>query len=327
MAKTFISATILLALALTLAVFSEGSCAPAATCLEPMEVDTDAGLVLLQRKMEYEDQTKMEEEEQQHRQQQQQQEVASLVKSSIQGCLTLNKVAGKSPAVHCENGGCKIRQYQGGHCSTISLEELKDKCQGVMTSIDLASTNCAGHVSGDIENLREMTEVTKLSLSDNPRVHGNIGALSQLKNLKEVFLHYTGVNGSVGALSELTSLHSLRLDSTAVNGNIRELAKLTGLKHVNLWNTDFHGDIEGLGKLTDLEDVSLEDTKVDGMIEGLTNLTGLRELNLEGTKVQGTCSDKSDPRCLCCWAQDAQMPVHCILPTNVECQCSKGGCW
>ena len=83
-------------------------------------------------------------------------------------------------------------------------------------------------VSGDIEALQNLTELTELKLYST-KVSGNIEALKNLKKLKRLDLDSTNVIGDITALENLTELTKLSLAYTNVIGDMSALENLTSL--------------------------------------------------------------------------------------------------
>lgn len=99
-----------------------------------------------------------------------------------------------------------------------------------LTSISLPSGT-----EGDISNLSDLFETTKLVIS-NSNISGNISSLSNLLKLKEILLSYTNVGGEINYLSTLTNLESLSLNNTKVSGDLSLLAPSVRMLKLNSAN-------------------------------------------------------------------------------------------
>ena len=123
---------------------------------------------------------------------------------------------------------------------------------------------------------------------------GSVEPLAALTQLRELWLHTTGVTGSVEPLGSLTQLTELRLQRTRVTGSVEPLAALSLLWSLGLYDTDVTGSVEPLGSLTQLRELWLYATGVTGSVEPLASLTQLTHLQLRDTNVYGDAAHIRD---------------------------------
>ena len=150
--------------------------------------------------------------------------------------------------------------------------------------------NSNSQATGDIANLKNLTQLTFLGLSNtNTQVTGDIANLKNLTQLTSLGLSNTQVTGDIANLKNLTQLTSLVLNNTQATGDIANLKNLTQLTFLGLSNTNTQvtGDIANLKNLTQLTSLGLSNTQVTGDIANLKNLTQLTSLVLNNTQATG----------------------------------------
>ncbi|CAL9105922.1 unnamed protein product [Musa acuminata var. zebrina] len=136
-------------------------------------------------------------------------------------------------------------QWDGVNCTDSRVKELK-----------LFSMNIEGRLSGDIQNL---TELTLLDLSSNKNLGGPLPR-------------------SIGNLKQL---QTLRLIGCSFSGSIPvEVGNLLNLKILSLNSNQFNGTIPGsLGRLSNLEWLDLAENQLTGIIPTSSNgASGLDQL-------------------------------------------------
>ena len=143
-------------------------------------------------------------------------------------------------------------------------------------------------VTGDIANLKNLTSLTNLSLS-NTSVSGDIAAVKNLTALTNINFHNSQqVTGDIANLKNLTALTSIDFyNSQQVTGDIANLHNLTALTYLNFYNSQVTGDIANLKNLTALTYLNFYNSQVTGDIANLHNLTALININLSDSQVTG----------------------------------------
>jgi Leucine-rich repeat (LRR) protein len=146
--------------------------------------------------------------------------------------------------------------------------------------------------NAELENLKPLSNLTELNLSDTEISDDGLVHLQNLKNLTRLMLNKTKV-GDKGLeyLKTLTNLQLLNLGETWVsNDGMKYLSSLTNLTQLSVDNTAVTDDgLVHLKSLTKLTLLWLYGTVVgnDGMAH-LKPLTNLTELKLGGTRVGNT---------------------------------------
>ena len=141
-------------------------------------------------------------------------------------------------------------------------------------------------VSGDIEALQNLKELTELNLYKT-HVTGDIAVLKKFWKLTSLNLAYTNVIGDIAAFKNLRKLWILRLSYTKVSGNMTAL-KARKLEQLSLSSTNVSSSLDkDFKQLDDLELLNLENTKTSGDIAMLRHNAKLDYLNLRNTSVFG----------------------------------------
>ena len=138
----------------------------------------------------------------------------------------------------------------------------------------LQDLTIANGVSGQLEVLSNLTNLTRLSISDTPVRTEELDIIGTLIYLQDLTLSSCGLS-TAAPIANLTSLTRLNLNDNTIR-NIQPLQKLTGLTQLNLSHnvlTDL-SDLAALTNLTDL-DVSYNALTTLSPISTLTGLTRL----------------------------------------------------
>ena len=170
---------------------------------------------------------------------------------------------------------------------TFDIERLKSLPK--LTEICLGGTG----VTGNIEHLKSLLDLTVIDLSKCNNVKGNLEHLKSLENLTVIDLSRTGVSGDIKHLASLENLTVIYLGRTGVYGDIAHLASLRNLTHIYLYGTCpkkrvhrhpcVYGCIEHLKSLLNLTYIDLGRTGVYGDIAHLASLRNLTHINLDDT--------------------------------------------
>lgn len=143
-------------------------------------------------------------------------------------------------------------------------------------------------VSGDLESLKDLTNLKVFSLHTNPEVTGDICALSNAVKLKSLkFATDEKVYGDISCLKDL-NLETFAVRGTKISGDISSLSHMSNLKALYISDTGITGDISALGDLANLEELGVSDepgnSKVTGDLASLDKLTKLKKAVLFKTK-------------------------------------------
>ncbi|MEW5896792.1 MAG: hypothetical protein AB1668_03820 [Nanoarchaeota archaeon] len=166
-------------------------------------------------------------------------------------------------------------------------------------------------ISGDLENLKDLTNMKVLSLHTNPELTGDTCTFSKATKLKSLKLAFDEkVYGDISCLKDL-NLDTFAMTYTKISGNLSDLSHMTNLKALYLGGTGVTGDISALSKLTNLEELTIsdpefKDSKIQGDLASLDNLKKLRRValyNMDVTNcehfhethpnIEGGCSKES----------------------------------
>ena len=140
------------------------------------------------------------------------------------------------------------------------LDSLK-YCKKLKT-LNLANSS----TSGDIEALKDLTELTTLNLTECKSISGNISYLNNLLNLRYLYLTGSGATGDFDSLTNLTELVILWLNSTQILGNVNSLSKMTDLTNLSLADTQIGGNIDDIS--SPIESITVVESNISGTIEG-----------------------------------------------------------
>ena len=200
---------------------------------------------------------------------------------------TLSFDAGVPKSVFVSNENCyiSVNKYLLLGINPIS-GETKSVCYFSIDDLKYSSKinkiySYSSQVTGDIANLKNLTALTYLNLSDS-QVTGDIANLKNLTSLTNLSLSNTSVSGDIAAVKNLTALTNINFhNSQQVTGDIANLKNLTALTSIDFYNSQqVTGDIANLHNLTALININLSDSQVTGDIAAFTNMSELKELRL-----------------------------------------------
>lgn len=140
-------------------------------------------------------------------------------------------------------------------------------------------------ISGDLETLKDLTNLKVLNLHTNPGVSGDVCTLSKATKLKSLkFAFDEKVYGDISCLKDL-NLDTFAMTYTKISGDLSDISHMTNLKALYLSGTDIAGDISALSKLINLEELTIsdpefKDSKIHGDLTSLDNLKKLRRVAL-----------------------------------------------
>src|SRR3989344_1193885 len=185
------------------------------------------------------------------------------------------------------------------------LGQLKE-----LTCLEFADFYNQG-ISGDLENLRELTNLKVLNLHTNPNVYVDICVFSKATELKSLKLAFDEkIYGNIFCLKDI-NLDTFAMTYTKISGDLSDLSHMTNLKALYLSGTNITGNISALSGLTNLEELTLSDPETDsskfyGNLASLDNLKKLRRVAIYDKgitncehfhevhpNIEGGCSDKS----------------------------------
>ena len=154
---------------------------------------------------------------------------------------------------------------------------------------NLETLNIAANRASDISAIGELENLKKLHLWRSV-VDGNISFLSNLENLKYLYIQNNGIN-NISAISHLSNLESLYFGFNYID-DISPVKNLTNLKVLKMGGAvegipeeaNKFNDLSPIEKLKDLEILTFHYSNVSD-ISVLENLTNLKELNFHNAKV------------------------------------------
>lgn len=123
--------------------------------------------------------------------------------------------------------------------------------------------------SGDIEALKNLTELTTLNLTDCKSISGDISSLKNISGLRYLYLTGVGVTGPLSSIADLTELVILWLNSTQVTGDVVNLSKMSDLTNLSLSDTQIGGQIDNI--ISPIESISVVGSNIGGTIEGFVS--------------------------------------------------------
>lgn len=141
-------------------------------------------------------------------------------------------------------------------------------------------------ISGDLETLKDLTNLKLLSLHTNPEVYGDICALSKATKLKSLkFAFDEEVYGDISCLKDLKDMETFAMTYTKLSGDLSDFSHMKNLKALYLSGTDVSGDVSALSGLINLEELTLSDSEIydsefHGDLASLDNLKKLRKVAL-----------------------------------------------
>lgn len=168
-------------------------------------------------------------------------------------------------------------------------------------------------VTGDIADLKKLTNLEVFSLYSNPEVTGDVCVLSGASKLRSLkFAFDPKVYGDISCLKGLDKMETFAMTYTQIKGDLSIFSNWPNLKAVYISGTNMSGDISSLAKLTNLEELGISDEypgnpNIKGDLGSLKNLTKLKKVSLYSTKAtnceqftkdhpnieQGGCSKES----------------------------------
>ncbi len=140
-------------------------------------------------------------------------------------------------------------------------------------------------LTGDLENLKGLTNLKVLSLHTNPDIKGDVCSFAKAIKLKSLKMAFDQkVYGNVSCLKDL-NLETFAVTFTNITGKLSDFSHMTNLKALYLSGTKVSGDVAGLRYLVNLEELGLSDPVMDGSrffgdFAVLDNLTKLRRASL-----------------------------------------------
>jgi len=139
-------------------------------------------------------------------------------------------------------------------------------------------------LKGSIPDLSQLKELREIYLDDN-QLTGTIPDLSQLKELREIYLDDNQLTGTIPDLSQLKKLEWLRLGKNQLTGTIPDLSQLKKLEWLSLGKNQLTGTIPDLSQLKKLEAFWFNDNRLTGSIPDLSQLKGLDFFNISGNNL------------------------------------------
>lgn len=163
------------------------------------------------------------------------------------------------------------------------VSQLKDlTCLQYLDATDRA-------ITGDISNLKNLTNLEVFSLHSNPDVYGDICSLRNATNLRSLkFAFDPKITGDISCLENLTRLETFAMTDTEISGDIHVFANMRNLKALYINGTRMKGNICSLRNLTNLEELGIADEvgnpNITGDLACLDNLQKLKRVSLYNTR-------------------------------------------
>lgn len=189
-----------------------------------------------------------------------------------------------------ENNGKKISAPVGTKDIVVSNNDCDVAILNKYAITSFQTTNYNYKTSGESKavNINDFKYSKRLTQLDVGRMQasGDIEILKDFTNLTS-FNAYgcTNITGDISNLKNLTSLTSIILNSVSVTGDIANLSGMTGLTSLDIANTKVTGNIEVLKNMTSLASLN---------IEGLSGLSGNLGVIPDGVKriISNNCTSK-----------------------------------
>lgn len=185
-----------------------------------------------------------------------------------------------------------LKNFKYSNKATVIIGKLQGDIENLSTVLSLQTlySDIKSNLSGDIANLRNHTELTKLRLK-GVNVSGDIANLSNLTKLNTLELETQSVSGNISSLSNLTNLTSLQLNSKEVYGSIINIPNLNNIEKVYLNGCSLSGNLSDFANGRELTFIGISDTSLSGNITSLATLTKLTTLYIRATPIEGEIID------------------------------------
>ncbi|CAE7240212.1 SIK1 [Symbiodinium sp. CCMP2456] len=187
------------------------------------------------------------------------------------------------PGIGCDPRGCivailaiQVQDFPG---------ELRGPCSHLRHLLHVVIRS--EHLSGDIQEFATCKALRTLEISGASHVSGDIQALQDLQDLRDVSLRGTRVSGDIQVFQALVKLESLDLGATQVSGDIQAFQATPKLNELFLSSTQVVGDIQVFQKNKELTVLSLALTGVSGDIEVFNSTELLTIIQMTSTRVWG----------------------------------------
>lgn len=169
-----------------------------------------------------------------------------------------------------------------------------------LTNLEAFSLYSNPDVSGDICSLAKATKLRSLKFAFDPKITGNIACLKNLTNLETFAMTHTQISGDLSVFANMPNLKAIYISGTNIKGNICSLSKLTNLEELGIadeypGNPNITGDLSCLDNLQKLKRVSIYNTSTtncEQFTKSHPNITQMGETE-SGRKSGGGCSKES----------------------------------
>ena len=143
-------------------------------------------------------------------------------------------------------------------------------------------------VSGNIEALKEHSNIETLIITNSPDLTGNIKNLTNMLKLKSLSFSNTSIEGDVASLV-LLKASSIGLSNTKFSGDIGNITETNKIKQLDISNTSIYGNISGFSNIISLVKLSASNlrTPLVGNIDSLNALNYLEEISLQYSSLSG----------------------------------------
>ncbi len=173
----------------------------------------------------------------------------------------------------------------------VEFNKLTGSIDALQSLVNLKRIEIANNkINSNIRALRNLTALTTLSLSDNSDMSGNVDSLSRLTNLTELTLSFNDFTGSISSFSKLTNLKALNIAKLGLTGNIASLYGLTKLTTLQIQNNGITGSLDGIEKLAALQVFSADFNSLSGTLDPLASLRNLTNIQLTNNQLTGDLS-------------------------------------
>lgn len=138
-----------------------------------------------------------------------------------------------------------------------------------------------------LKNIRHLTNLRQLNLSDTEISNQGLDQLTALKNIEALQLWQTNLRGPLNALTQFPKLKYLQLHRNNLDDrSVAPIARLRSLEALNVFRCGLTGrSLQSFSKCPNLRTVDLGDNKIDDA--SLSNFvdTKIRSIGLRGTPV------------------------------------------